>query len=402
MGQPRVFISHSSREDSVTAQVLDAISADLCADFAVRVDKSHNRIGEDWRHTLNTWIGGCDAAIVLISSRALESSFVAYEASILGFRAESANLRLIPVLLPPVDATAVEHSRLAPANLTRLQAVTAPTVDEIIAKIRKELVSVVRTQTPIDHQVEYLSSLLGPVSPSIAAECARELDVKLDSWEPTSDPTRLLALKMVTVGLQRARPLIRKIRAFLGERDLRNLVDAVASSWVDYCSAEQIRQTAKGERARRSLGTNARDNLIVKCYVFRASGVADGWKLVEIDGVFDENVVETLSHKIRTSLADRLNVPMDDLVTELEDYDCEYGEPLFVALNGEGINPKVVERLRVIFPSITFFFLAGQSHVLHETLKSARVRFLEPPLDPSFEGWFCERYRKDSRFLLTL
>ena len=100
MVKPRVFISHSAREDAEALELLDALSAALEEEFAVRVDKDHLKLGDNWRNTLNTWIGGCDAAIVLLSSKALKSAFVAYEASILTFRP---NLTVIPVFLSGVE-----------------------------------------------------------------------------------------------------------------------------------------------------------------------------------------------------------------------------------------------------------------------------------------------------------
>src|ERR1700685_50355 len=97
---PRVFISHGAGGDPDILALLDRIKATLKSKFAILIDKDDIPIREDWRRPLNPWVGGCHAAILLLSERALGRPWVAYEASILTFRD---NCRVIPVFLSPVD-----------------------------------------------------------------------------------------------------------------------------------------------------------------------------------------------------------------------------------------------------------------------------------------------------------
>src|SRR3954453_20164733 len=83
---PRVFISHSAGIGG-SGDFLEALSGALRKKRCpVVVDRDDLDLGTTWRSTINTWIGGCDVAIVLLSPAALESAFVAYEASILTYR----------------------------------------------------------------------------------------------------------------------------------------------------------------------------------------------------------------------------------------------------------------------------------------------------------------------------
>jgi hypothetical protein len=123
----RIFISHSSFDPPSSARdgiastpeadaaeehaalaldVRDKLATALrAAKHAVLLDKQGLGLGDRWRSVLNLWIGGCDAAVVILSQKALGSTYVAYEASILSHRhsAPGSSFQLIPVFIPPVD-----------------------------------------------------------------------------------------------------------------------------------------------------------------------------------------------------------------------------------------------------------------------------------------------------------
>lgn len=109
----RVFVSHSARTDPDARQLLDELRAGLEAvkdednhqRFAVLIDKDDLDPGMLWRQTLNTWIGSCDVAIVLLTQTALTSDYVQYETTVLRYREVSVpehKCTVMPVLIHPV------------------------------------------------------------------------------------------------------------------------------------------------------------------------------------------------------------------------------------------------------------------------------------------------------------
>src|SRR5687767_13081718 len=105
--KPRVFVSHSTapeptNEDERQADAtLRSLAAALeSAGYLVQLDRQGLKGGMAWRSVINGWIQTCEAAVLVISDRAMTSDFVAYEASVLGYRRQvDAQFRLIPLHL---------------------------------------------------------------------------------------------------------------------------------------------------------------------------------------------------------------------------------------------------------------------------------------------------------------
>jgi hypothetical protein len=289
----RIFISHSATDDPIAMQLLESLASELALDFAVRVDKEHIRLGDNWRQTLNTWLGGCDAAIILLSEKALKSAFVAYEASILSFRARSTCFTILPVFLDPVVYDTVEASALSPSRIHDIQAITSKTKEVTIADVKKRLSQVPHSQTPVDGQADYLCELLKTVQSDTEIKWgASMLDVDLEAWMPVDDIRRALALKMMCAGLEKCTPVIRRLRKhFSDQRFIDEMVNLVATSCVDLCAADQIASISRAAGSRpRLLDVKAQMPLIAQLCVLRASKdtSTDGWKVGQAPGVVND------------------------------------------------------------------------------------------------------------------
>src|SRR4051812_32702182 len=102
--KPCVFVSHSAREPQAAA-VRDAVyrALDDSGRYRVFLDRESLEPGALWRSEINHWLGLCDAAVVVLSPSALQSTYVAYELALLGYRfTDATDPRLVPVLVPPV------------------------------------------------------------------------------------------------------------------------------------------------------------------------------------------------------------------------------------------------------------------------------------------------------------
>jgi len=116
----KLFISHSSRLDDAPHDHRDAdanwrLLGEVCAGLKARygtavdvlVDRDGLVAGDDWNRELNLWLAECQAAVMLISRRALDrSDWVAKEAAILSWRrALDPDFVLIPVTIEGESCT---------------------------------------------------------------------------------------------------------------------------------------------------------------------------------------------------------------------------------------------------------------------------------------------------------
>ena len=133
-GQAGILISHSSSRDLAangdqgpTAILLDELQRKLkSAGYDVLYDRQLRK-GEEWRPELHTWMGVCDAAVLLLSKAALEQSpWVLKEATVFFWRRSlQRDFVVIPVLLPGISQSDLTKGNFAAVELNVLQAAIA-------------------------------------------------------------------------------------------------------------------------------------------------------------------------------------------------------------------------------------------------------------------------------------
>jgi len=142
MPKLKLFISHSSRLDDLPHEYTDEdanwrLLRETCEELKGRypdtirllVDQDGLVPGDDWNKELNLWLAECQAAIILVSKRALErSDWVAKEAAILGWRRVlDPSFLLIPVTLEGESRPAdLADGFWGSLDLNRVQCVHAP------------------------------------------------------------------------------------------------------------------------------------------------------------------------------------------------------------------------------------------------------------------------------------
>lgn len=128
----RIFISHGlDKAVAADMQFLDALEAKLNgAGHQVLLDRSQLELGDAWQHVLHELLAECDAAVLLLSPRALTRPWVLKEATILAYRkAMQTGFPLLPVLLGGVQPAQLATEHFSPLCLLDLQAHQQPTVD---------------------------------------------------------------------------------------------------------------------------------------------------------------------------------------------------------------------------------------------------------------------------------
>jgi len=399
MRKPRLFISHSARGDPPALDLLNGLRTALENDYAVLVDKDNLVPGDPWRQTLNTWIGGCDAAIVLVTSKALASPYVAYEVTVLTYRRAlpDHNCLVVPVFIDPVTDETVRAVRaFEPLQLTELQAVKGKHED-IAALVRQRLVPPqAPAVSPLDAQETWLTDLLTRKVPEPVVLTALDtFQVELEGW--TAEPCRSLALALLSHGLDRLTiDFVLTIRSYLNDRlTLETLFEMLATSWIDLRSARCLEKIARGARERRVVALDASSDFVARKYVQRAGNrpPSDSWPLAPVTAVFSEAALDPLQREIERSLRQEIRLGQDDDLQDSLEWSDENAQPVFVALPAAGVTPGILAQLRARFPTVTFFLLAGG---VVNAVEAQSIELLEPRLTPGFdEPGFIKQYKRD-------
>lgn len=407
---PRVFLSHSTKED-FPSQVRERLAEALRdAGYRVLLDKDGLQADDPWHSSLELWMGTCDAAIVLMSEAAIQSNFVAHEVSVLGFRERwqtNPQFVLIPVYLQPISPGDVSMGPLAPTLLDHVngiqigqQAGTTPAtervldIDQGIAKILKTLDNAVELESPLEKKLDELADLLSPASFNELETAAENLQIHFDeAWIPAGGDeharlARKVACALVAAPFNEAFEALYTLRQRLRTPNVGGAVaavhqalDLVASAWVSAQSAGQIQNGLVS--AALAYSSDCRRPLTGEMYVVRACTQplvrGNRWSVIAIDGVVGEDTEGELIRSIRRGLANELNVGDDDLDRKLARLARRESIQIFVTLPSTGLDARILSRLRQTFPGVSFFLLAGANEP-DETLCGGEVTQLGPPL----------------------
>jgi hypothetical protein len=358
----RVFVSHSAKEGDAIA-VQEKLVARLTAKretFTLLMDKSDLVVGDRWRARINFWIGSCDVAVVLLSPSALDSAYVAYEVSVLAYRAGVADsrFRIIPVYLKDVDRKRLEQSRLDPAKLTEIQRLANKTIPEEIADAVMEELSAIADAPPrpIDGIVRRAETLLDGVPKTVIENASGKLpDFELP-WEPGQNAIRPLAERLLGVGMLGAIDALIELSAGMTGANVQELVNLVACTWVDMKAVDSLAK-------KRAVALNARNTRTANMYHLAASGGKPTWIFVPCNNNFAGSgaTAHEMTEIVRNALCSNLKVKPADLDRQLQLIKARY--VVLLALPGEGLveDPTVVRALREAFPTVTFFFLTGNT-----------------------------------------
>lgn len=245
----RIFISHGTdktRPEELT--YLDTLEARLAAapsPHDVLLDRTRIGAGDDWEGLLHDAIAECQAAVLLLSPRALDRPWVLKEATLLSYRkAREAVFPFFCVLLPGVThEDLASRPAFAALKLDRIQAFAAGSTAQAVADwVREHAATVVPpADTPLDRLERALEARLAHVdSNELEAICERLLGEKV-AWVASTDRARLRA-RVLARGIARGQlarvggitALSKSLKAAgLVEAHLREVLKLAASMWVD-------------------------------------------------------------------------------------------------------------------------------------------------------------------------
>lgn len=396
----RVFISHSAHaiEEPATQVFLDTLAAAIAAEpgFEPLADQTDLQAGDVWMQQLYTWMGLCDAAVILLSPRAVtreNSVWVPREANLLLWR-KSLDPRfvVIPVLIGGLAAEALKANPfLADVRLRDLQfAAGLADTDKIplVVQALRDRLAAQRTRLAFDPVRVHVEDCLQRYAPAASIEHALLAHFGTDPWQPQEPPPQKLSLQMlraaggdavdrvidaVTTGSQAETRL--GARLFEGLYPLR-LPAEPACRLLALCQ----QQAGRG-----SIVVNAHDTWALGMLLRAATGWPAGdflrkWTLLELpDGWGDDDLAE-ITRALAEELCERLlGTGTWDLLSVQTDPDLRLQEQLATlrealasaqqdrgapVLVCAAFRPRWVEladQLVRIFPSTVFVLWTGQA-----------------------------------------
>ena len=245
---PMVFISHSSGTDGFAAQARERVRHQLTRQgWDVFVDADVLEPGDDWNSIIYTWLADCDAAVFIIGSRAIASTWVRRELNLLLWRRDlGSSITLIPVLLADVSEHDVQDSELSELLAFQFIEQDPRTADDAaaqelagrVAGRLPDISSVLSSSSDRDGMRRWLSdvaSCLREVKDEASLRTAvRALGVADNPhFASIREGHRYLASQMLAPGL--ARCLYKAVMAIARQAsdDLDELINLVTPTWVD-------------------------------------------------------------------------------------------------------------------------------------------------------------------------
>lgn len=434
----RVFISHAASvvEEPATQVFLDALLAAIAAEpgFEPLTDRTDLQAGDDWMQQLYTWMGLCDAAVILLSPRAVtreNSAWVPRETNLLLWR-KSLDPRfvVIPVPIGGLQTDALRHNPfLADVRLRDLQFADAQADDDkiplIVQTLRDKLASQ-RTRLAFDPVRVHVEDCLQRYAPQSSVEQALLQHFGADPWQPLMPPAQKLSLQLLRGAASETVDAVIQLVTLGSQGEARlgaRLFEALYPLRLPAEPACRLLTLCHEQRGRGSVLINAHDPWALGMLLRAATGLPRDdllrtWQIVELpDGWGDDDVgevtrvlaVELAERMLGTgawdSLSDqtdpalRLQEQLAVLREELDTACADRGAPIVVAA---AFRPRWVELAALLaarFPTTVFVLWTGD--VLPPLAAASAAQ--SAPLEPAWpagrdRAWWRSYRRKITHF----
>lgn len=404
----KVFVSHSAKDDPEAETLLTALSKRLDDEqFAPRIDREDLQFGQPWRQEINTWLTYCDAAVLLISPKALKSPFVAYEVSVLTHRkSRNPKFTILPILLGGVNFSNAEGNLLSPAQVLEIQPhfFTHDDLATTLQKVTDVLKAADAATIPPDTRTSEVIELLKKADAFKFRQALKTLKIDLGPWDPVADEYQSAATRLMSVGIEDAAIVIEQMKGNWTVEQIAKLYCLVACSWVDLRAADVFHEIVFGDPTKRNLALTATRPDLVELFGIRSLGQIpndenERWWVTNVNAVFGELAVDELKGKIRRELSEVIGVDESQIPQVLASL-LKYGskkpeKPVVVSLQASAFPTAVMKELRAEFGGVTYFFLTGNRIRNTAVFESAGVEKIVPELHPDDEAAFADEYNEN-------
>ncbi|KQP26499.1 hypothetical protein ASF25_21095 [Methylobacterium sp. Leaf100] len=349
----------------------------------------------------------CQGAIVLIDERARDQSlWVPHEIAILSWRRNcDPRFTLVPVLIPPVTPPSLGTSRLEPSALDKLQCLVAsdppaePELETIVQRAAAGeappgYIAAVLARLPssaedrsrpqsIENIERLISECLNSVSDNGILAAGQMLGGDLGRWSPNLDRRYALARLLMQADLTRVLDVLRTL--MLPKERRRHIVELLSTCWIDFRAADAVRSARDAPAPDRLLAINACEIQVSRMYLCRACGTpSDGcWPTIPLQIGLREDLVEDFIEQIDRQFSE--GVPPEErgrYLSWLRMPDPEL-EPVFVLFPPPEPQKQILDRLRRVYPRLTFLVLTEDRVPMEERMPVSGARFIRPEVDPA-------------------
>lgn len=274
-----IFISHSSRQEPVEKALLELLRKEVGDNVKLLLDQDLLRGGDDWRQEIHTWMGVCQAAVILFSPGVLaQPKWVRKEAFILEWRQTlDPKFLLIPVLMPGFTRADLAKVEFDPAHLDRLQLTTdkqtlGETAEALCGQILaalKPLLEGAVAANALGPLVDSLAAELAPLTVNQCAVACTALAAKDTVWTPVVPPHEQLAYALMNAPLSAAARTLSSLDGTLKERTAV-AASILAAFWVRAEAASRLLVASRRPPGCRSAVLNTDRVDIADYYIWRA------------------------------------------------------------------------------------------------------------------------------------
>lgn len=395
--RPHVFISHSTESEADWA-ALETMAQGLDdAGYQVLLDRETLPPGSDWRPEIHTWMGVCHAAVILFSERAVASTWVQKEATILTWRkAIDPRFVLIPVLIPPLKRQELRSGPFAPLAIGEIQFPAGPlplqaVVDRLAALKAADL------KTPLERWTRILSQpllALEAVQPAMIDAAAEAVGQDLP-WDPSISKSERLARRLLHADDDEIEAAVSTLYGVLDAKELARIVHVLSCIWVDPLATAKIPEISVRPGRDEVIALNAKESWTGEKYVQRASCGDLDWRVLEAGNSSGEDEVGRITRELYEDARGKLNRRPDMGVDEFfrwVESTAVHRWRLFAVIPGAAsFDESVITALRERLKDFTLIFLTGDAEP-SAAIKASRAVTLTPPLGPDREqdsrDWF--------------
>ena len=399
MSKPRLFISHSSQDPILTAEVSKALvtASGTHPGFEVLVDTDCLQAGQEWPVQLHAMMAYAHAGLLLFTPAAMtRPDWIRKEAYILTWRRSlDPDFRVFYAFLDGVTQQQLTATGFEPAHLNLIQSLKSTEPEDIAAEIKTFGPPPLGNQTPFEQLTFYLAQNL-KLDPEALNQLAGDLSAPpVLAWVQGSPglgagriAARVLAGRFGLIGTLSA--LINALKALgIQKNSLKNVMRWVGPFWVSPEAAGRLAAATDDLWRNRTGGVAVINGECVvkytaKMFVYKVHPFKFECQIADIEGGTHKADAEYYTAAICKWLRKRdLERPYDERVGYADEDDelrvqLKQRSPfLFVPIKAP--DEETLETLRDNFPTVVFLLWTGSD--LEQIAYVLPVIRLEPPVE---------------------
>ncbi len=390
-GRPRVFISHSG-DGGVVGEVLDGLEAQLpAAGFLPLVDRRTVR-GTDFHRAIDGFVASCDAAVFVISRRALRRRhpWVRIEANQLRHKLVLPWFQGIPVLVDDVRPDDLQGTEWEASGLQLRNAVVGGDAATVVRTVVADLAPT-RERVEASPVVRALAGKLGEIGDEqTLRDAAREV-----GWDLLAPVARDLARRLLGAEPGQVERVALALLPSSRTAARATLVLALPFTWVDRTAARFLDQAVRG---RRPAALNSTETFTIKSYVVCGASDYPVWEVIRVDALEGERPAALAEEGARTRAWTAGRLEDGAPGTEPE------GDPVIYAVACSRLSREVVDVYRTRYRDrrdVGVVFTTPGPWAGDTAALEGEVALVRPELDRAREEQAREVYDRAVRSLQT-